>query len=121
MTTAIVALTALPVTAQMSDNVQTGDAAQSAQGQTAVQAQVQAQMDLREDVEAADLNGKRIFMSRQAATQQGQESDQSGLQPGIEQDLDWVKTGRLVDGSHTTEGMWRHRVARLYPIQPRPA
>tara|TARA_R110002012_G_scaffold48703_1_gene126542 strand:+ start:166 stop:1287 length:1122 start_codon:yes stop_codon:yes gene_type:complete len=95
MTTAIVALTALPVMAQMSDNVQTGDAAQSAQGQAAVQAQVQAQMDLRENVEAADLIGKRIFLSRQAATQQGQESDQLGsqagastdAQPGTEQDL----------------------------------
>ncbi|MFU8863880.1 MAG: PRC-barrel domain-containing protein [Rhodobacterales bacterium] len=82
MSTAIVALTSLPVTAQITDNVQTGDAAQSGQAQTQMQGQLQAQMELRENVEAADLIGKRIFMSRQAARQQGQETDQPASEAG---------------------------------------
>lgn len=98
ITTAMVAFTALPVTAQTTDNTGSGAASQSVQGRTSVENYVQGQIDLRENVAASDLIGKRIFMSRQAARQQAQDNDQTGSQIGTD-----TRTGNVTGGMNDTQ------------------
>ena len=73
MTTALVAFTALPVTAQ------TDSATQSGQNQTQTQGQTQNQMVMGETFQASDLIGKRLFMPMQG---EGAAATQSGNQAG---------------------------------------
>lgn len=90
MTTAVVALTALPATAQ-TDAVPQGDQVQTEQGQDQIEASGAAQGDaatqdelvLGQSFQASDLIGKRLFMPRDGMPASGQ-ATRPNTRPGSE-------------------------------------